>query len=281
MSESTKKIYYRRGGVTYEIKTYTSTSDVGSEYIGLNIGGTTYYAKIGAVGDSNASYLRVQKGGATKAILSTAMQAKFGTGCLLVNDHTKYVTVSTDSSLDASGGIWCLEAWVYLTGNNGGNGFSIISDWVNDYPTRWIFDIYEGAIRMHTNSNAISFIAFRTVPFNTWHHVAISSDGTTARIFFNGELQNSRASFGLPYNGQVYLAKQIVNTVTDSNRYYLDDVRYTVGTARYTATFTPPTAPLDGSDAQTKFLLHMDGSGTTLIDSSTYGRAITSTLPQI
>ena len=69
MAESTKKIYYRRAGATYSIKTYTTIAEVGSEYIGINIGGTNYYAKIGPASDPNASSIRVQKGGATKAVL--------------------------------------------------------------------------------------------------------------------------------------------------------------------------------------------------------------------
>lgn len=70
MAESTKKLYYRRSGITYQIKTYTTTSDVGPEYLGLNIGGVTYYAKIGSVSDTFASHLRVHKGGVTKAVLT-------------------------------------------------------------------------------------------------------------------------------------------------------------------------------------------------------------------
>ena len=69
MAESLKLLYYRREDVTYSIKTYTDTADVGSDYLGLNIGGTPYYAKLGATNDVLASHLRVQKGGAIMAVL--------------------------------------------------------------------------------------------------------------------------------------------------------------------------------------------------------------------
>lgn len=73
MALTTEKLYYRRGGTTYSINLYTATSDVGSSYIQVRVGGNTRYAPLGATGDSRASYLRVCKGGTTYAVLSTAM----------------------------------------------------------------------------------------------------------------------------------------------------------------------------------------------------------------
>lgn len=73
MALATEKLYYRRSGTTYSINLYTATSDVGSEYIALKHANGLRYVKIVAVGDSLASYLRVQKGGTTKAIASTAI----------------------------------------------------------------------------------------------------------------------------------------------------------------------------------------------------------------
>jgi len=71
MALHTKKLYYRRGGTTYSIDLYTTTAEVGSEYVALRDGSTTVYAKIDAVGSANESHLRIRKSGVTKSVLST------------------------------------------------------------------------------------------------------------------------------------------------------------------------------------------------------------------
>jgi len=75
MALHTKKLYYRRGGTTYSIDLYTTTAEVGSEYLSLRDGSTTVYAKIDTVGSANESYLRVRKSGVTKSLLNTITSA--------------------------------------------------------------------------------------------------------------------------------------------------------------------------------------------------------------
>ena len=70
MALHSKKLYYRRGGITYPIDLGTTTADVGPDYISLRDGNTTVYAKLGDITDGSASYLRLRKAGVTKAILS-------------------------------------------------------------------------------------------------------------------------------------------------------------------------------------------------------------------
>jgi hypothetical protein len=91
-----------------------------------------------------------------------------------------------------------------------------------------------------------------TITANTWHHVALvrTSDttGSNLRIYLNGVLEGTGylltgdVAFSIPTTSAV-----IGRTYYDNNSQhfmgYLDDVRVTKGIARYTATFTPPTAP--------------------------------------
>jgi len=71
MALHTKKLRYQRGGTTHVIDLYTSTAEVGSECIALRDGSTTVYAALGDTTDSYASHIRLQRSGATKAVLST------------------------------------------------------------------------------------------------------------------------------------------------------------------------------------------------------------------
>ena len=71
MALHTKKLYYRRAGVTNPIDLYTSTADVGAEYISLRVDGITVYAPIVSVADPNASFAALQHGGVTKRLGKT------------------------------------------------------------------------------------------------------------------------------------------------------------------------------------------------------------------
>lgn len=80
---------------------------------------------------------------------------------------------------------------------------------------------------------------------NTWHHVALSRQGSTLRIFFDGVLHQS-ATFTDALAGNLVIAHH--QSQSGSRFGYLDEFRVTVGHARYTSNFTPPNAPFpDGA----------------------------------
>lgn len=80
-----------------------------------------------------------------------------------------------------------------------------------------------------------------TLTVNTWAHVALTRASGTWRIFVNGVLQAGT------YSNSVNLTRTAVRVGMDwATLYgfngYLDDYRITKGVARYTGSFTPPTA---------------------------------------
>lgn len=81
--------------------------------------------------------------------------------------------------------------------------------------------------------------AFGTLTTGTWHHIAISRDGTnTLRIFRNGVGASgtvTSANFS-PSSGSLQ-----VGPATGGAAMFIDDFRITKGAARYTSDFTPPT----------------------------------------
>jgi len=102
-----------------------------------------------------------------------------------------------------------------------------------------------------------------------WHHIAITRQGTQLRMFQDGTLKTTVTNStnptltGLPLilgkdpnaGGNTHFNGQITN------------FEYVVGTALYTAGFTPPTTPLDPASGS-KLLLRATSSGTYLADSS-------------
>jgi len=70
MGESEHTLKYRKDDTTHSIKLYDSIDDVGDDRLAVRVGGQTLYAKLGGVGDPNASDMRVRKNNTTYAILT-------------------------------------------------------------------------------------------------------------------------------------------------------------------------------------------------------------------
>lgn len=80
-------------------------------------------------------------------------------------------------------------------------------------------------------------------PFaNAWNHLAMSYDGITLRLFLNGVLMASTPAAPRRLRFNLYEVGQASSPV-DAIVKYLSNCRFTIGVARYTANFTPPTGP--------------------------------------
>jgi hypothetical protein len=175
------------------------------------------------------------------AKISTA-QSKFG-GSSIVFDGTgdRLNCPIINFQLDK----FTIETWAYF---NSVSGFRVLAgNWKN-----------EQLILAQSNTN----LEFYWAPFNVglalvsasglvvsqWQHLAVSKDGSTFRLFINGVLVNSATS---AQSISASTTNFLIGTYPDiaglpaGNNYngFLDDFRITLGVARYTANFTPPTAP--------------------------------------
>lgn len=122
---------------------------------------------------------------------------------------------------------------------------------------------------------------------DAWHHVAITRQGNTFRMFIDGLLQAS-TTFSGAFNGTTAVSMGLGGApgyTSNCMTGYVDDFRVTNGSARYVDNFTPPTTPhpdsqgsvpVDAHFANVALLLHGDGAdnGTVFIDSSSYGHAL-------
>lgn len=79
------------------------------------------------------------------------------------------------------------------------------------------------------------------VPLNTWTHIALSSTGTTVRLFVNGILAGSSAiSLISTLPDTFYIGAHRSGNALRYFNGYIDDFRITQGVGRYTENFTPP-----------------------------------------
>jgi hypothetical protein len=137
-------------------------------------------------------------------------------------------------------GPYTLEFWFYPTYNfnqqylfarNAGGYFGL--EWNGT----------TGIIRVDKHGVGIQITATTALGLNQWHHVAMTYDGTTTRLFTNGILQGSVSGTGGESSANTTIGYYEANT-SSSYGGYMSDFRFTRGVARYTANFTPPAAPL-------------------------------------
>jgi hypothetical protein len=115
--------------------------------------------------------------------------------------------------------------------------------------TTWVIGCYSGgAIGFENPTNGV--IAGAARPFNgAWHHFAVVRSGTTITTYVDGvqDAQNTGGGFNIDQNAtstQLSAGGSGNGTgASETFNGYLDDVRVTIGYARYTSTpFTVPSA---------------------------------------
>jgi len=92
---------------------------------------------------------------------------------------------------------------------------------------------------IYNNGSIFSYTRSTALANNTWYHTALTRENNVCKFFMDGVLEATNSNFsgaiklahvGAGYNG------------TNEFRGYMDEFRITSGVARYTSSFTPPTA---------------------------------------
>jgi hypothetical protein len=192
------------------------------------------------------------------AQISTAVK-RYGSGSLYFDGTGDYLQFNQyNPDLFAFGtGDFTIEAWVYpLTTQTG----FIYDGRTTGGGVQPVLYLNSNQLRYYTNS--AERITGGTLSNNTWTHVAVCRSGTSTRMFINGVQTGSTFSDTLNYTNPTN--RPVIGVAGDnlsaSLNGYLDDLRVTKGFARYTATFTPPTAELA-----------IVGTTDNIVNNSTYG----------
>ena len=149
-----------------------------------------------------------------------------------------YASIAASSDFDVlSNGTFTIDFWFYRT-----DALGLYADYVgifNGVSSGVLLYQYSTGFHVYINGSTVFNVTHPNL--NEWIHVALTRDGTTLKLFFNGVLQaSSTASLGT--------SNYPLNIAGDSTgragvQGYVSDVRVVKGTAVYTSAFTPPTAP--------------------------------------
>lgn len=259
----------------------TTVSFAGNTYSGICAGAAGGSFTSGTYGSGNSQGLVVMNFvDNTSGNISTPG----GGNVTLGGNSSAYFPATINSYVEgtlASGfstGDFTAEFWVYPT--------ETTSNERGVFDTRTYGGTSTDGFCVRTNStNQFLFIPFSstnsiawTRTNNAWQHIAVVRTGGTIYIYANGILQGSTVSGGTNnYTGttvRLGAFRDDASSTSGAFKGYIDEVRLS-STARYYGNFTPVSSPFS-DDAQTKLLLHFNGSaGSKVItDSSSFNRTV-------
>lgn len=179
--------------------------------------------------------------GSGGAQISTA-QSRFGGASAIFNGSTGQLDTNLAGTAFGTSD-FCVECWIWpdsagignfrnIFGNGGGLGQFTFHLNTNSPPGLRAY-ISGGATQLNGG----------TVSANSWSHVAFTRQGNTFRMFLNGTLVAAGTQSGVNLNAAD--AVGVAGLYGGLPRWigYIDEVRVTIGAARYTSTFAAPTAP--------------------------------------
>ena len=211
-------------------------------------------------------------------------------GTIYLDGNGDYLQTPTNSALAANSTSYTIEAWVYAdmaTYTVFDFARVIVSDFLTNSNGRWFLWLNGTGFLSFSEQNSVGGgdvtitdgVAF---PLRQWVHVMGVKSGTTMYLFKNGASVNTATSAsrtGFP-------GRLNVGQLTESTGFrgfflgYISNLRFLVGTALYTTSFTPPTAPVSAI-TNTQLLLNATNAGiydaTALNDMETVGNTQVST----
>ena len=186
--------------------------------------------------DSSNNYSGTVNG--NSAISTT--ESKFGGASGYFDGTGDYVTYSSTSALTIGTQDFTIEMWINRNGASSNHFYAFQLGGAQTGAL--MFGIQNGKAELAIYPTGYASANIDTTP-GQWHHIAASRESGTIRIFVDGTLVKTATD-----NTSIIAADINVGSGPVWGQYfdgvggYIDDLRLTIGVARYTASFTPPTA---------------------------------------
>ena len=173
----------------------------------------------------------------------SSTQIKYGTGAMYFDGTGDYLTMPASQNVTFGTGDFTIESWVYLTSTPSSQ--MVIVSTYQSISSGFSFTIESNVIKMRMLGDPVVVSGATSVTINTWHHVAISRNGTSLKVFLDGVQDGSTTN-----SDNIALNSTLLNIGRLPNNSgflvgYIDDLRITKA-ARYTTNFTPPTKAMIG-----------------------------------
>jgi hypothetical protein len=164
-------------------------------------------------------------------------QVKFDTGSMKFDGTGDYLKQPASVNLSFGSGDFTLECWAYFTSVA---NFPTLTDSRVTSASTTGFNLGLSTAKVQIYSTSQILIGATALSANTWYHIAVTRASGTLKIWLNG-VQDATVANSTNWSDTTFLVGA-TPTPTNYMTGYIDDLRVTKGYARYTATFTPPTA---------------------------------------
>jgi hypothetical protein len=193
--------------------------------------------------DSSNKNTTVSANGNAKIVIA---DSKFGGSSGFFDGTGDFLQIANNSNFDFPSD-FTIECFVkysntklmalYIRRVNSGGSTPLVTIQMNDTGGAGNVAVYMNGVAFNTTGLSVND--------NNWHHIALSRSGSNSRLFIDGVIRaSSSTNTGSMVwtNSVITLGRDSFYTARDYNG-YLDEYRITKGIARYTANFTPPSAP--------------------------------------
>jgi hypothetical protein len=263
-------------------RAFTFTITIGDdyfEYVSLLLAGNgTNNANNNTFLDSSTNNFAITRNGNT----TQGTFSPYGNNWSNFFTGSSYLTAGTTPSNflctgSATGITATFEAWVYLTAYNAGASIWMFSSVHSKGATYFNFGVASGKVRFYWYDGGyknVESTSTSDVPLNTWTHIALTISGSTIKIYVNGILNTTSATYtgvaaaGLNQNDNIGVEGAQPTYFTG----YISNYRLS-NTVVYSSAFTPSTTPLTAISG-TRLLICQSNR---FIDNSTNAFAITLT----
>lgn len=202
--------------------------------------GSTTFTDVNAAGVANT-----WAAGTTQQL--TTSDFKFGGSSLYANGGIIGISTSAKAALAVGTSDFTIDFWFNNNGGSasGATGMAGYGSSTN-FPSNWGWSIgrdhLTGTANFQISDGTNVFGNSSSATVNTgWHHIAISRASGTIRFFIDGILQFSFSAPNAPPSlGSLKILAGVSSTSLGT--WLIDEFRYSIGIARWTANFTPPTS---------------------------------------
>lgn len=176
----------------------------------------------------------------------STVQSKWSSSSILFDGNNDYLYLPNSATGVMGTGDYTFELWVYPSswsttpvlieyGRQSVGPTAGIEFYVST--TGGKLDIYGGS-----TLNTLLISSGSNIPVSSWTHIALTRASGSTKLFFNGVQSGSTTTDTTDYTqATTWIGAYIGGSASLSG--YINDLRITKGVARYTANFTPPTAP--------------------------------------
>jgi hypothetical protein len=154
-----------------------------------------------------------------------------------------YLTVPSNAALEMGTGDFTMECWAYPV--SFGNGFMLYIHFAGASTARFGFTLTASGVTVDSLMGlGLTFSGTTAITVGQWYHVAVTRSGSSFKTWINGVQCSTATSSG------TYSPTGVIATIGDypddyaTGYGYISNLRIIKGTALYTSTFNPPTAPL-------------------------------------